>query len=239
MEKGEKHTVNGKLLTRAEAARAYGWSRRTISRRMEKGMSLEEAVNVDKNPPPKTEKVCPRCHLDKPVAEYGLRKESGRRESYCKPCERILRSERAQRNREHDAARARDYRLKHKERLAARGSNYRLKNKESIAAQKRGYMLRWKYGINLEAYEEMLKQQGGVCLGCKGPCVSGKRLAVDHCHDSGKVRGLLCVVCNRAVGALKDNPATLRRLAEYLEGSDGRPSTTSAPCEVDTTPKTA
>ena len=76
------------------------------------------------------------------------------------------------------------------------------------------YELRNKYGITLVVYKEMRKAQKFRCLGC------GKRslkLVVDHCHVSGVVRGLLCHSCNRALGAVKDNPKTLRQLAAYLE----------------------
>lgn len=73
-----------------------------------------------------------------------------------------------------------------------------------------------KYGISPEQFEEMLVAQGGVCAGCRKTCTVFSRLSVDHDHDTGKVRGLLCSACNRAVGGLKHDPETLLRLAAYL-----------------------
>lgn len=80
--------------------------------------------------------------------------------------------------------------------------------------------LRAEYGINAERYEAMLTQQGGGCAICGVPQGSrrGERLAVDHCHHSGRVRGLLCANCNRGIGLLEDRPERLRRAAEYLDG---------------------
>lgn len=60
---------------------------------------------------------------------------------------------------------------------------------------RRAWNLARRYRITIEDYERLLESQGGVCAICKTPPRS-YRLAVDHCHDSGAVRGLLCVSCN-------------------------------------------
>lgn len=79
-----------------------------------------------------------------------------------------------------------------------------------------------RYGIDLETYNDMLAKQNGVCAICfRGEtCLKNgkpRSLAVDHCHDTGRVRGLLCNSCNRALGYMKDNPDRLRSAAAYLE----------------------
>lgn len=63
----------------------------------------------------------------------------------------------------------------------------------------------------------MLKAQQYVCLICLGADATGRRLAVDHDHTTGKVRGLLCGACNTALGKMRDSPEQLRRAADYLE----------------------
>lgn len=71
-----------------------------------------------------------------------------------------------------------------------------------------------KYGIRLEDYEVMYEAQEGKCKIC------GKFeevLAVDHCHDTKVVRGLLCRSCNAAIGLLGEDPDNARRAMEYLE----------------------
>jgi hypothetical protein len=79
------------------------------------------------------------------------------------------------------------------------------------------------YGVTLEWYEAKLKEQNGVCAICKRPedkSIGGKvlSLAVDHCHDSKDVRGLLCQVCNRGIGFLQHDINILKAAIAYLGG---------------------
>lgn len=83
-------------------------------------------------------------------------------------------------------------------------------------ARLRNSQYRRKFGITLEQYEAMLVDQGGTCYVCKQP-PNGRRLAVDHCHRTGRIRRLLCIECNRALGAVEDDPERLLALACYLE----------------------
>lgn len=62
----------------------------------------------------------------------------------------------------------------------------------------------------------MLAIQGGVCAICRKECKSGRELAVDHDHETGAVRSLLCMNCNRAIGWLQDDPDLLMAATEYL-----------------------
>jgi len=77
--------------------------------------------------------------------------------------------------------------------------------------------LRNKFGITLEQYNEMLASQGGVCAICKQPCETGKSLAVDHCHKTGKVRGLLCQHCNTGFGQFRENKKFLISAISYID----------------------
>lgn len=75
------------------------------------------------------------------------------------------------------------------------------------------------YGLGFKEYEEMLFKQNGVCAICSGEPPKNQhktRLNVDHCHSTGKVRGLLCDACNRAIGLLKDSPDLLNKAISYL-----------------------
>lgn len=67
-----------------------------------------------------------------------------------------------------------------------------------------------------EEYGQMLAKQNHCCALCESQA-GGKQLAVDHDHDSKKVRGLLCQNCNTGLGKLQDNPELLRRAAKYIE----------------------
>lgn len=110
---------------------------------------------------------------------------------------------------------------------------------ETEREQKADYMRRWNianvekvrdsalrkmYGISLSTYKQMLDAQDGKCAICKKEefVVDRKtdkvrELAVDHCHDTGTVRGLLCTNCNRGIGHFKDDAELLREAIYYLD----------------------
>ena len=95
-------------------------------------------------------------------------------------------------------------------------------------ANQRAIELRSKYGLAVERYDEMLAQQDGLCAICgKPPKPDGTRAAsrlhVDHDHETGQVRRLLCNNCNRALGYFGDDVATLTSALHYLTLWKGRP----------------
>lgn len=74
-----------------------------------------------------------------------------------------------------------------------------------------------RYGMTVEEYRQRVSTQQGRCAICGDEPGTGKRLHVDHDHESGAVRDLLCGPCNHAIGHAKDDPARLRAMASYLE----------------------
>lgn len=101
----------------------------------------------------------------------------------------------------------------------------RVKREASNAGRRRRYdsTMRSQYGMSAESIEAMLVAQGGKCPGCEteirlyAGTGSETGAQLDHCHATGKVRGLLCSGCNNALGAVKDDPQRLARLVRYLE----------------------
>jgi hypothetical protein len=73
------------------------------------------------------------------------------------------------------------------------------------------------YGLTASDFLNMFAAQGGVCAICRKPNHRRRRLAVDHCHASGRVRGLLCDACNNIIGMAGENPMVLRAAADYVE----------------------
>ena len=75
------------------------------------------------------------------------------------------------------------------------------------------------YGISLAQYNQMLINQNYRCKLCNTDEPRGNRgtFVVDHCHDTGKVRGLLCNYCNTGIGKLHDDPELLRKAADYIK----------------------
>lgn len=72
------------------------------------------------------------------------------------------------------------------------------------------------FGITIEQYQQMFDAQDGLCAICGEPPTPEYRLAVDHDHDTGKIRSLLCRHCNVGIGHLRDDPTRLMAAAEYL-----------------------
>ncbi len=76
--------------------------------------------------------------------------------------------------------------------------------------------LYYKFGITLEEYEVILFKQDGKCAICRST-FKNKMLAVDHCHQTGKIRGLLCHLCNISLGGFKDDIKLLKLAINYLK----------------------
>lgn len=100
---------------------------------------------------------------------------------------------------------------------------------ESRRLSKRNSEFRRLYGISLEEITKMYSDQSGLCKICNSHVeffsdLENKKLSfcVDHNHNTGLVRGLLCSSCNRGLGLLKDSPEVLRSAIIYLENSNGR-----------------
>jgi epoxyqueuosine reductase QueG len=77
--------------------------------------------------------------------------------------------------------------------------------------------LKTRYGIMGREADELETRREGLCDICGHKCPTGKRLAVDHDHETNKVRGVLCMNCNTAIGMLRDDPDLIRKVAAYLE----------------------
>jgi hypothetical protein len=72
------------------------------------------------------------------------------------------------------------------------------------------------FGISVEEYAAMEERQGWKCAIC-GTSPFARRLSVDHCHKTDRIRGLLCVKCNSGLGSFCDDTNNLRRAIEYLD----------------------
>ena len=133
------------------------------------------------------------------------------------------------RSKEEIRAYQRAYRERNKEKLKAQSSAYnkseyrrefmrawRAQNKDKIAASTARARAK-RYGLELSELERMTAEQGGTCAICRDAFPANpKHCHVDHCHDTGKVRGLLCILCNLMLGKARDRPDVLIRAAEYL-----------------------
>lgn len=135
-------------------------------------------------------KTCNRCGETKPSADFIPHRP------YCRSCR---------------AAWQRDYIARDRAKANARSKAWRDAGGGRIAKFKA-------YGITPAIYEAMLEAQGGVCAIC-GDLPGDRELAVDHDHETGAVRGLLCTRCNPALGMLRDDVDLLARAIKYLNDS--------------------
>ena len=141
----------------------------------------------------------------------------------------------AEANRERINARSDAWRLANPDKVREAQRAYKKRNAEKIAEQKREWRKknpekhraanqRWQMNRRMKRcdFDALMQEQGGRCAICgTEKAFSGggdnRRMAIDHCHASGAVRGLLCGNCNRALGLVKDSVETLRNAIAYLE----------------------
>lgn len=145
-----------------------------------------EVSQLSRTSPLLDEKECRRCQETKPIGEFPQRAGYRNGYSWCKPC------------------------LNEYQRV------YKRNNPNGL-----DQVLARKYGMDEGAWERLLQAQGGLCAICKQPETAIRfsvvaRLSVDHDHESGAVRGLLCDACNRGIGNFKDDPDRLEAAATYL-----------------------
>lgn len=122
------------------------------------------------------------------------------------------------RNPEKYRSAARERRKNNPDRYKTYVRRYREKNVDA----ERGRHLMREYGITIEQYNIMEAQQNGLCAICKQPETQERkgvkyRLAVDHCHKTGKIRGLLCFKCNSAMGSFEKRDIPMSNVESYLE----------------------
>lgn len=161
--------------------------------------------------------TCHRCLVEKPANEFykDATRTSGK--AYiCKDCKKELviayRLKNADRTREYQ----RQWNKDNIQRVRSSQAKYRRNNPEKLREDK----YKRTYGISIKDYETMVEQQSRLCLICQKPeTKKGNRLSVDHCHQTGKIRGLLCNECNTGLGLFQDDPFRLDRAISYLNGA--------------------
>lgn len=140
------------------------------------------------------QKYCPKCKEIKLLEEFNKSKSNGGYSSHCTLCSREL---------------GKKYHNPEKKR-----EEYK-QNKEAV----RNDRLKRKFGITLKEYNIKLDNQKSKCMICGKTAEDNKKaLAVDHNHETGEVRDLLCGNCNAAVGFVQENVAIAKKMVKYIEG---------------------
>lgn len=141
--------------------------------------------------PPALTKVCRTCEIEKPADDFYHNRR------VCKLCKSVVHRTWAQENPEAHRTRTREWQRR---------------NPEKVLDMK----LKRQYGITLVEFRVLLEKQSGKCAICGEACATGQRLAVDHCHTTGRVRALLCRACNSALGLMGEDPKRLLSAVDYL-----------------------
>lgn len=150
------------------------------------------------------EKECIKCKELKEeelfVPVYNKEKQIIRTRNTCKQCFNKQREEQRKKNPTENRINSNKERWK--------------RNPSTVSPlHKRAYNLKKKYGMSLEDFDKIRQEQDAKCKICN----QEKFLVVDHCHSSGRVRGLLCSSCNTAIGLLKDDVDILQKAINYLQ----------------------
>ncbi len=166
-------------------------------------------------------RFCAQCN----EAHTDYRSFSGKRGTLlvdCRPCGRRYKNTPAQKARIKDQN-SRDHRKRYgpvrRERILYNVKRRREKN-PNFDRNYFAYRLGHDFGITVEDWARMFNAQAGKCAACRRYFESSKHTHVDHCHTTGKVRGLLCQGCNKAIGNMRDNVNSVIKLAIYLGVSE-------------------
>ena len=164
-------------------------------------------------------KACTKCGVVQPLDQFyaapggrdGLRGD-------CKACFKARAAARYRANPERVKERVRQWAKDNPEKRADWQRRYRESGRRQMN-DRRSYLKRM-YALTVEQYDELLAAQGGVCAICKAPPRDDISLHVDHDHETGERRGLLCFRCNNALGDFGDDRERLRAAVDYLLDHD-------------------
>lgn len=160
-----------------------------------------------------TDRTCNKCAETKASSLFPVL-QSGKRVNTCKACRVAANSRRWREDpggklRAYQAA----YREQRRELLSAKEKERRARNWPGILDTQQAR----KFGLTVEQYRGMFEAQGHRCAICGKEETGRKRLSVDHCHATGRVRALLCRACNTLLGNADDSVERLRACITYLE----------------------
>jgi hypothetical protein len=156
-------------------------------------------------------KICTKCGVEKPLSEFT--KSFGRgyhgHSAKCRICKRAYEKEwhgqspQSRKSGQNPQSRKPGQRAYRKKIFENNPEGYRLRNREKRLKR---------HGLTFDAFEKLSEQQSNKCAICD----SETKLHIDHCHATGKIRGLLCFACNVSLGKMKDSPYILERALEYI-----------------------
>lgn len=132
-------------------------------------------------------KACRKCKQEKPINDFYVIRKTDGRRDWCRSC------------------------------VIANVAEWQRSNPKKHYEKQRRSDLKRRYGLSEQDLARLFAEQNGTCAICGVEARPEAGLKVDHCHASGRVRGLLCDLCNTALGMFEDDTDRLRRAAAYLD----------------------
>lgn len=161
------------------------------------------------------QKTCSKCGIHKTLEEFHVdRRSPDGRQSSCKACRKAASEARKERKKKYDQQRY----AAQKEKVKRAVRKWQSNNPEKVQQYKLKNALSRRYSLTVEEYQELLISQGGVCAICGGSDEQ-QAFVVDHDHNTGQVRGILCHRCNCMLGFGRDDTTILQAGIEYLKES--------------------
>jgi len=172
-------------------------------------------------------KNCRECKIDKPLDQYfKVSKNQPTLRGECKDCKNLyaknLRKTYSQEKLNNLKEKQKIHYNKNKDIILQKGKEY-IKSNPNVSKRAE---LKHRFGITLETFVQMVQEHNNLCAICEEPEIgkhqkgTPRDLSVDHCHSTGKIRGLLCQKCNKGLGYFKDDINFLLNAIEYLKNAD-------------------
>lgn len=188
-----------------------------INDKIEKCKSCLKFINLDKDNKEINGKKCKKCGKIQPTSRFvNDRNRRDGKHPYCSNCTRAYIKE--HNKKQETKEKIKKYQLsysrttKRKQQIA----KYRNEVMSSGLTKARIFSLKHNYGISEDEFLIILRNQNNMCVICKKPFKKLSDIQVDHCHKSGKIRGFLCKLCNRALGQVFEDTDILKSMIDYI-----------------------
>lgn len=159
-------------------------------------------------------KTCTLCNVTKPLSDF-YKRDGDKFVARCKRCCYVASEAARKKNPDAGAARRAEWRRRNKEKVRSYARKYSANNKRQSAERSRYRNT----GFTPEEFASVFDKQKGRCAICFADISSSpeSRMAADHCHATGRPRGILCPQCNSGLGFFKDSQDRLRNAIAYLK----------------------
>ena len=162
-------------------------------------------------------KLCFGCVQYKSTSCFHkAKKEKGGFQYHCIDCSKQYHAKRYVEQKDKLKVQLKKYKAENKEKIEVASLLWKKNNPDKVKQYQRTSNLRKNFGLSMDEYEEMLAKQKNLCAICLDDLIPGRTTHIDHNHNTGQVRGLLCMRCNLTIGLIKDHWLILDNAQDYV-----------------------